>query len=169
MDVKAFERAALHKVNYQTTKAGQGFHEGRVKLLGNSAAEVGSFNPVPKHCELFKQPPEPLGDGQATSCWQERASECRVDVRAAGCRGICVGPRARAEGAPDSLQRQKWSGCTLSSQTAQLCRNHSGLLPCPHPRKWPLPAPGPPGGCTRESIINCPVFLPSRQAFKTQK
>lgn len=73
MDVKAFERAALHKVNYQTTKAGQGFHEGRVKLLGNSAAEVGSFNPVPKHCELFKQPPEPLGDGQATSCWQERA------------------------------------------------------------------------------------------------
>lgn len=47
MDVKAFERAALHKVNYQTTKAGQGFHEGRVKLLGNSAAEVGSFNPAP--------------------------------------------------------------------------------------------------------------------------
>lgn len=119
MDVKAFERAALHQVNYQTTKAGQGFHEGRVKLLGNSAAEVGSFNPIPKHCELFKQPPEPLGDGQATSCWQERASECRVDVGAAGCRGICVGPGARAEGAPGQ------------SAEAEVVRVHPPLTDCP--------------------------------------
>lgn len=46
---------------------------------------------------------------------------------------------------------------------AQGCHSHTGWQPTgsPHLGKWPRQALRPPGGCARQSIINCLVLLPS--------
>lgn len=50
---------------------------------------------------------------------------------------------------------------------AQWCLSHMGFLPCPHTSgNGRQPAPRPPGGCCRESIINYPVLLPPLPGFQ---